>query len=123
MGPGAVGLDALFPVDAVLIVDGVVDHPEVIGGTQMVLLSVDHAKGALLDARGDLRADGVGGESRRSGEDEGGGGEGEFAGHDILLLKLRNECGTEHPKNVQSTYWGAFRILRPTLPITLRNSL
>src|SRR3989344_7592137 len=57
VSPALIGLDTLLPVDAVLIVDGVVDHPEVIGGTQMVLLSVDHAKGALLDARSDLRAD------------------------------------------------------------------
>ncbi len=119
--PVLVSLDARLPLDAVPVVGGVVYHPEIFGGTQMELLPINDAKGALLDARRNLRSDDVGSESRGGSGDDGNGGEsGEDADHESLLLKLRNECGTEHPKNVQIRRFSD----APTLPLHhLANSL
>lgn len=108
--PAVVGLNALLPRHAVLIVRRIVHHLEVDAGTEVEVVAVDLEESALLDAFRDFRSDGVG--ESRGGEHDGGSGEDDFAEHGFLLLKLRNECGTEHPKNVRMRRFSD----TPTLP-------
>ncbi len=75
VSPAIVGLDALLPLHAVLVVGGVEDDAEISSGAEVEILAIELQNGAFFDARRNLRSDGVGSESRGGTGDDGGGGE------------------------------------------------